>query len=120
MIRTVLIVDDSGTERERMDRILSEAGLATLAAESGEAALRLAREQRPDLIFMDIGMPDMDGFAAARQLKADPATMHIPLVFVTGKRQVADRAWGALLGAAGYVTKPFTREQILAELEALA
>jgi twitching motility two-component system response regulator PilH len=118
MPRKVLIVDDSQTDRSLLERIVSEAGHATLLAESGVQAIERARRDRPDLILMDVNMPEMDGFAATRKLKADEATKGIPVIFVSSKNQKADMAWGQMLGAKGYVTKPYSREQIVAQLNA--
>jgi twitching motility two-component system response regulator PilH len=117
MPRKVLIVDDAQVDRQNLERILAEAGHVVFSAESGEQALLRAKKDKPDVILMDVNMPDMDGFAATRQLKADDATKHIPVVFVTGKSQKADRAWGQMLGAKGYVAKPYTREQILEQID---
>jgi twitching motility two-component system response regulator PilH len=118
MIRRVLIVDDIQADRTSLGRIVSDAGLEALMAESGAKAIEIAKRDKPDLILMDVNMPEIDGFAATRILKADEDTKHIPVVFVSGKNQRADVAWGQMLGAKGYVTKPYTREQILAELKA--
>ena len=85
------------------------AGHFVLLAESGEQALLRARNDQPDVILMDVNMPDLDGFATTRRLKADAATKDIPVVFVTGKNQKADIAWGRMLGAKGYVAKPYTQ-----------
>ena len=117
MARKVLIVDDSQVDRSNLERIVADAGYLTLLAESGAQALERARRDQPDLILMDVNMPDMDGFAATRKLKADDATKAIPVVFVTGKNQKADMAWGQMLGARGYVAKPYSREQIIDQLK---
>jgi twitching motility two-component system response regulator PilH len=117
MSRKVLIVDDAVVDRRNLEQILSAAGHRVLLAESGEQALVQAREGRPDVILMDVNMPDLDGFATTRRLKTEPATRDIPVVFVTGKNQKADIAWGRMLGAKGYVSKPYTREQILEQIE---
>ena len=114
----ILIVDDAAIDRQNLATILASAGHLVLLAESGEQALDRARQDKPDLILMDVNMPELDGFATTRRLKADPATRDIPVVFVTGKNQKADVAWGRMLGAKGYVAKPYSSEQILAELEA--
>jgi twitching motility two-component system response regulator PilH len=114
----VLIVDDAVTDRRNLERILSGAGHRVLEAESGEQALERARNEQPDLILMDVNMPELDGFATTRRLKADAATRDIPVVFVTGKNQKADIAWGRMLGAKGYVAKPYTPEQLLAQVAA--
>jgi twitching motility two-component system response regulator PilH len=117
MSRKVLIVDDAVVDRRNLEQILAAAGHRVLLAESGEQALARARDDRPDVILMDVNMPDLDGFATTRRLKAEPATKDIPVVFVTGKNQKADQAWGRMLGAKGYVSKPYTREDILAQVE---
>jgi CheY-like chemotaxis protein len=118
MPRKVLIVDDAQTDRSNLDKIVSGAGHTTLLAESGAQAIERAKRDKPDLIFMDVNMPGMDGFAAVRQLKADNATKNIPVVFVTSKNQKADMAWGQMLGAKGYVGKPYSNDSILEQLKA--
>ena len=118
MIRKVLIVDDTQADRINLERIVCDAGLQAVLAVSGAQAIACAKRDKPDLILMDVNMPDIDGFAATRMLKADDETRHIPVVFVSSKNQKADEAWGQILGARGYVTKPYTREQILAQLQA--
>jgi len=118
MGRRVLIVDDIQADRANLERIVSEAGHQTLLAENGALAVERAKRDKPDLILMDVNMPEVDGFAATRMLKADAATKDIPVVFVSGKNQKADMAWGQMLGAKGYITKPYSREQILAQLQA--
>jgi CheY-like chemotaxis protein len=118
MIRKVLIVDDTQADRINLERIVSDAGLQAVLAVSGAQAIEYAKRDKPDLILMDVNMPEIDGFAATRMLKADDETRHIPVVFVSSKNQKADEAWGQILGARGYVTKPYTREQILAQLQA--
>ncbi len=118
MARKVLIVDDTAVDRSNLEKIVLAAGHMTLLAESGAQGLERAKREKPDLILMDVNMPGMDGFAATRALKADEATKHIPVVFVTGKNQKADMAWGQMLGAKGYVTKPYSAEQIVAQLNA--
>ena len=117
MAKTVLIVDDAQVDRQHLERIVVEAGHFVLTATSGAQALDVAKSDKPDLIFMDVNMPGMDGFAATRKLKADEATRSIPVVFVSSKNQKADLAWGQMLGAKGYVAKPYSREQILHELK---
>ena len=116
MGRKILIVDDAQVDRSNLEKIVSDAGHQTLLAESGLQAIERAKRDKPDLILMDVNMPEMDGFAATRKLKADDATKSIPIVFVTSKNQKADLAWGQMLGAKGYITKPYSKEQVLAQL----
>ena len=117
MSRKILIVDDAQVDRQNLERIVLDAGHLALVADSGEQAIERAKKDHPDVILMDVNMPDMDGFATTRRLKADAATKDIPVVFVTGKNQKADIAWGQMLGAKGYVAKPYSREQILEHLK---
>ena len=118
----ILIVDDSPTESFKISGVLKRHGHEVLAAESGEQALQVARESKPDLILMDIVMPGLNGFQATRQLTRDPATSAIPVVMLTSKGQEADRIWGERQGARGYLVKPVddsvlvaTISQVLAE-----
>ncbi|HWQ54630.1 MAG TPA: response regulator [Bryobacteraceae bacterium] len=106
---TVLVVDDDPTARDLMKRFLAREGFDSIAAESGEEGLRLARELRPVLITLDVMMPRMDGWAVLSALKADPATAAIPVIMVT---IVDNRNLGYTLGAADYMTKPVNREQL--------
>src|SRR5512133_1978880 len=118
MFHRVLIIDDALADRAHLEQIVSRAGHTALLAESGVQGIERAKRDKPDVILMDVNMPDMDGFAATRKLKADDATKHIPVIFVTSKNQKAEMAWGQMLGAKGYVTKPYSAEQILAQLNA--
>ena len=95
----ILIVDASPTESFKISGVLKRHGHEVLAAESGEQALQVARDSKPDLILMDIVMPGLNGFQATRQLTRDPATSSIPVVMLTSKGQEADRIWGERQGA---------------------
>jgi twitching motility two-component system response regulator PilH len=119
MSRTILIVEDSQVDRARLEKLLSSNGFQVATAENGEQALASVKRSKPDAILMDVNMPGMDGFAATRALRGDAETKDIPVVLVTAKDQKADKAWGQMLGARGYVTKPFTDEQILSQVRAL-
>jgi twitching motility two-component system response regulator PilH len=119
MTRTVLIVEDNQVDRSRLEKLLSGAGYQVSTAENGSQALASVKRAKPDAILMDVNMPEMDGFAATRALRGDVDTKDIPVVLVTAKDQKADKAWGQMLGAKGYVTKPFTDEQVLTQLRAL-
>jgi twitching motility two-component system response regulator PilH len=88
-------------------------------ATNGTQALASVKRNRPDAILMDVNMPEMDGFAATRALQGDAETKGIPVILVTAKNQKADKAWGQMLGAKGYVTKPFSDEQLLSQVLSL-
>lgn len=117
MVNKVLVIDDSATERTNLESILSGAGYTVSTANDGNDAVSAAKNSHPDVILMDVNMPGKDGFAATRDLKNDAETKEIPVVFVTSKNQKADMAWGQMLGAKGYITKPFSEEQILSQVK---
>ncbi|MBK6008699.1 response regulator [Ramlibacter ginsenosidimutans] len=119
MTRHILIVEDSQIDRSRLEKVLAASGFQVSLAENGEQALAAVKRARPDAILMDVNMPGMDGFAATRALRGDAETKDIPVVLVTAKDQKADKAWGQMLGAKGYITKPYTDEQILSQVRAL-
>lgn len=116
-IRKVLCVDDAKADLLNLEKIVSGAGHITLLATTGREAVQKAKSDKPDLIFLDVNMPEMDGFAATRELKKDAETKSIPIILVTSKNQKADKLWAQMQGASGYVTKPYTPEQILEQLE---
>ena len=109
----VLVVDDEKATRELITRGLEKEGFRLLVASSGEEALRLAREKRPDVISLDVLMPGMDGWTVLRALKADPITASIPVVMVS---MLDDRDIGHALGASDYLTKPFDRQKLVTAL----
>lgn len=104
--KTVLIIDDSPINIEHLAQVLkSEYNIKV--ANSGESGMTAARDQRPDLILLDIVMPDLDGYEVCRRLKADDATRKIPIIFITTKNEMEDETRGLALGAVDYITKPF-------------
>ncbi|MCP5150951.1 MAG: response regulator [Ectothiorhodospiraceae bacterium] len=111
-IRKILVVDDASTDLLHLQRLLSDAGYQVVTAGSGREALRRAAADKPDLVFLDIVMDDMDGFQACRKLTSDQATKHIPVVIVSGNSQRVDRLWAQKQGARGYVTKPYSPQDI--------
>ncbi len=115
----ILVVDDAKPDLMNLEKIVSSAGHLVITANSGEQAVERAKSEKPDLIFMDVNMTQVDGFAATRTLKGDVATKAIPVVFVTSKDQKADRAWAQMLGARGFISKPYTPDQILEQLKAV-
>jgi CheY-like chemotaxis protein len=105
----VLVIDDDANAREVIQRMLHKENFRVIHAPSGPEGLRLAREQRPDVITLDVMMPGMDGWAVLGALKADPDLTEIPVVMLT---MVNDRNLGYALGAADYLTKPVNRERL--------
>ncbi|MDJ0870159.1 MAG: response regulator [Gammaproteobacteria bacterium] len=118
--RKVLIVDDSPVDRENLKSILSGTGCLVLTASDGAESVARAKAEKPDVIFMDVIMPEMDGFEACRRLRKDDTTKDIPIVFVTSKNQKADRVWAQMQGAKALLSKPYTKDQIIEQLEALS
>jgi twitching motility two-component system response regulator PilH len=119
MTSKVLVVDDSPAELKNLTAILSDAGCVVTTASTGTEAVKKALSEKPSVIFMDVIMPDMDGFAATRELSNNAATKSIPVVFVTSKGQKADKVWAQMQGGKGYVTKPYTADQIVEQLKAV-
>ena len=115
----ILIVDDSPTEVHVIRKALEKHGYQTAAAADGAEGIRLAKSMKPDLIFMDIVMPGVNGFQATRTLANDPETKRIPVIMVTSKAQETDRIWGMRQGARDYVVKPVDRAELLAKISAL-
>lgn len=119
-ISKVLIVDDSPTDRSNLANIVNDAGCTVLTANNGREAVEKAKQEKPDIIFMDIVMDEMDGYEATRTLTNDSATQNIPVVFVSSKRQKADRVWAKMQGGKDLVSKPFTAQQIMDQIKSFS
>lgn len=120
VIRKILIVDDSPTERFFLADLLSKRGYAVVTAESGDEALSKVRSERPSLVVMDVVMPGTSGYQATRAIARDPATQMIPVILCTSKGAESDRIWGLRQGAKEYVVKPVDPEELLAKIASLA
>ncbi|MGR6871125.1 response regulator [Pseudomonas sp. HK3] len=116
---TILIVDDSATMMEGHKRILEKLGHTVHSAEDGAQGVEKAIELQPDLILMDVVMPNMNGFQATRKISKDAATKHIPVVIVTSKDQETDIMWGKRQGASDYLIKPADEAQLKETVERL-
>ncbi len=114
--QTILIVDDIPFNLEIMDEILNK-HYSVRVAKNGPAALKIAAQTQPDLILLDIMMPDMDGYEVCSRLKADPATKDIPVIFVTAKDNKLDEAKGLEIGAVDYIIKPLSTPIVLARVK---
>ncbi len=112
-IRKILVVDDSSTQLKHIEDIIRKAGYTVLTASSGKEAIEVSKQEKPDLIFLDIIMPDMDGFEACRLITRDDVTKNIPVVVLTSKNQKADRMWAQMQGASEFISKPYKAEQII-------
>lgn len=116
----ILIVDDAQTDRELLARVVTGSGHQVLSASDGKEAINLAKVHKPGLIFLDVVMPSMDGFATCRALKKDPDTAAIPVVLVTTKGADSDKFWGKKQGADDHIAKPWTKDAIDAVIRRFA
>ncbi|QAU23848.1 response regulator [Dyella sp. M7H15-1] len=115
----ILIVDDSESQRTGITRIVEKLGHKAVTAKDGADGVEKARQEKPDLILMDVVMPNLNGFQATRTISKDPETAHIPIVLVTTKDQETDKVWGMRQGAKAYVTKPIKEEELATVLKEL-
>jgi CheY-like chemotaxis protein len=112
----ILAVDDLPRNLELLGKVLEAEGYRSTLAANGAQALAIAFQEKPDLILLDIRMPGMDGLDVCRQLKADPTTQDIPVIFLTVHSKSAEILAGFEAGAADYVTKPFPIPELLARV----
>lgn len=120
LMGTILVVEDTLSEMELMSHYLRESGYAVIHAVSAKDALNMAIEQQPDVIVTDVVMPGMSGFELCRNLRKHPVTERVPIIICTSKNQEIDRLWGMKQGADAYITKPFTREQLIHAIQSVA
>lgn len=109
----VMIIDDSKTIRRTAETLLSKAGCEVISAENGFEALPLISTQKPDIMFIDIMMPRLDGYQTCALVKNNPDFKNTPIIMLSSKDGLFDRAKGRVAGAEQYLTKPFTREDLL-------
>lgn len=102
----ILVVDDSSTQLKAIARLLQKQGHETLLADDGDKAVIIALSELPDLILMDVVMPNLNGYQATRQITHNPVTKHIPIIMLTSKDQETDKVWAERQGASDYITKP--------------
>lgn len=110
---TILIIDDSPSEMARFRDILAKNDFTVLEASNGEEGCSKAAEHLPDIILMDIVMPEMNGFQATRRLTRGKTTSHIPVVIVSTKNQETDRVWAKRQGAKEYLSKPINEQELM-------
>jgi len=110
--KTVLIVDDEPSVRLAISRMLGK-DYNILEATNGEEAINITNEQKPNLILMDLMMPQMDGYTACLKIKSDPSTIAIPVVMLTAIGHELNKKFAEEMGADGYITKPFTQQDLL-------
>ena len=113
LAKVILIVEDDPDSLRLTRRLLQISGYTTIEATDGKQGVELAKARRPDLILMDIMMPEMDGYTACDAIKTDKATSEIPVVMLTAMGYELNKKLAEKMGADGYITKPFTREELL-------
>ena len=114
--KTILVVDDSPTERFFLNELLTKNGYKVITADNGDDGLARARADKPDLVLMDVVMPGLNGFQATRMLTHDDSIKHIPVIICTSKTQETDKVWGLRQGAAEYLVKPLKPDVLLAKI----
>ena len=115
----ILVIEDSPVNMALTVAILENAGHVVLQADHAGEGMEMARRERPDLVLMDIQLPDIDGLAATRMLKADPRTAHLPVIALTAFAMKGDEDDTRAAGCDGYVTKPIRYKEFLAEMDAV-
>jgi twitching motility two-component system response regulator PilG len=109
----VMVIDDSNTIRRTAETLLKKAGCEVLTADNGFEALPLIGSNNPDILFIDIMMPRLDGYQTCALVKNNPKFSEIPIIMLSSKDGLFDRAKGRVVGAEQYLTKPFTKEDLL-------
>lgn len=109
----ILVVDDSATQSASFTKILQKQGHEVVTAVTGQEGVSRANELLPDLILMDVVMPELNGFQATRQITRNDTTSHIPVIIVSSKSEEVDQIWGRRQGARAYLTKPVAEDLLL-------
>jgi len=115
-MKTVMVVDDEPKIVQLARDYLEHAGFAVVVAHDGKAALAAARREKPDLVVLDLGLPELDGLDVARTLRAES---NVPIVMLTGRSEESDKLVGLEIGADDYVTKPFSPKELVARVRAV-
>jgi two-component system cell cycle response regulator DivK len=115
----ILIVEDNEENRDALSRRLQRRGFDVLIAEDGNVGMEKAQTEKPDLILMDMNMPELDGWEATRQLKAMDATRDVPIIALTAHAMAGDRERALQVGCADYHSKPVELPKLLAQIEAI-
>ncbi len=113
----VMVVDDSKTIRRTAESLLSKEGCEVATAKDGYESLARVAEFKPDIIFVDILMPRLDGYQTCALIKHNAEYRHVPVILLSSKDSIFDKARGRIVGAEDYLTKPFTREELLGAIE---
>ncbi|HKT30367.1 response regulator [Dyella sp.] len=114
-----LVVDDSPTIRAVLGKMLEQEGYGVQKAVDGESALELAKTEQPELIFLDVVLPGINGFAVLRALRHDPLTQHIPIVMISGNQQATEQFYVQRFGADDFIKKPFGLSEVQQSIDQL-
>ncbi len=117
MKNAIVVIEDNEQNMYLMTFILEKHGYRVLQAREGRAGVDLVKSTRPDLVLLDIQLPGMDGYAVARELRAEPSLASLPIIAITSYAMVGDREKGMEAGCTGYIEKPINPDTILAEIE---
>jgi twitching motility two-component system response regulator PilG len=115
---TVMVVDDSQTIRRSAETLLSREGYAVITAEDGYEALAKIADHQPEIIFVDIMMPRLDGYQVCALIKANPKYSKTPVIMLSSRDGLFDRARGRIVGSDQYLTKPFTKDELVSAVQA--
>lgn len=115
--KKILIADDNENIREALTYLLEDAGYRLWLAKDGADTLRMAKEVLPDILFLDIMMPEINGYDVCRAIKSDPALNHIYVIMLTAKGQASEQELGKAVGADEYIVKPFSPMEILSRIK---
>ena len=115
----ILIVEDNEENRDALSRRLQRRGFQVVIAFDGKLGVAAAKAEKPDLILMDMNMPEVDGWEATKQVKADPTTTHIPVIALTAHAMAGDRDRAIAAGCVDYHTKPVELPKLLTQIEAI-
>lgn len=117
MAKTILVVDDDSDTLTLIGLTLQRRGFEVIKAQSGQQALNLLAHDRPDLVILDVMMPQMDGYEVCREIKADPRTADLPVIMLTAKAQTQSQLEGFRVGAIDYITKPVHPQDLVARIQ---
>ena len=113
----ILLVEDNEMNRDSLSRLLVRRGHSVICAEDGMLAVKMAKENLPEVILMDVGLPVIDGYEATRRIKNDPETKHIPIIALTAQAMSSDRALAVEAGCDDYDTKPVDLQRLLGKIK---
>lgn len=118
MTAKVMVIDDSQTIRRTAETLLAREGYTVVTAQDGFEALSKIADQQPDIIFIDIMMPRLDGYQACALIKGNPRFSKTPVIMLSSKDGLFDRARGRIVGSDEYLTKPFTKDELIGAVRA--